>query len=179
MLVEVKDCIVDDRLDYLAKALFCLKRFATFRNITCDFNEAKKLVVFVAYRIKYRERPETGTVFADTPAFVFEASFLSGRLQRNCRQPSVLILSREKAGKVLAKNFLLLIALQTSSAGIPAYNVPFRVQHIERVIGNCLHQELQSPFIWQRFNGRLGGQNGSLGTFQVNTKRNDLVPSSL
>jgi len=138
--VKVKDCIVNDTLDQLSKPLFRRSRLAPFRHIPRDFNEPEEFACLVADRINYRESPKLGAVLTDPPTFALEPPLFGSILQYGSWEPSLLVLRRKKAGKMLAKDFRFLIALQLSSARVPGYNETFGVKEKERVINDGVDQ---------------------------------------
>jgi hypothetical protein len=58
----------------------------------------------------------------------------------------VLFLGRVEAREMLADNLVGFISLEAAGAGVPARDVPRRVEHVDRVIRHALDEQLEPAF---------------------------------
>jgi hypothetical protein len=136
------DRVINHAFDQLTKPRFALQEtlfgFAPLGHVTSDFGKTEENTLFIANGINDGKCPEIRPVLADTPALAFKTTFSCGNFQRNLWKATLSILVREKARKMLPDDFACLIALQAMGAGIPADDVAFGVQKIERVVNDSL-----------------------------------------
>src|SRR6185437_9538233 len=57
------------------------------------------------------------------------------------------LLSRIENRKMTADDFVGFVALETSRAGVPTSYVALRIQHVDRVIGDRLHEKPIAPLV--------------------------------
>jgi hypothetical protein len=115
--------------------------------------------VFVADCVEHDARPEARAILANSPAFGFVFALARGGLECPFRQAGGAILLGEEAAKMLADDFRRLIALDAFAPGVPAGDDPFRIEHIDRVIDDGLHQQAKisfGPFALLRFMADVG-----------------------
>ena len=102
--------------------------------VTRDLSVADKLTVRAANRIDQHVRPHQGTVLANAPPLLFEAAIGGRNVQSSGRQVRGPILFGVELGEVLPDDLVGRIALEALSAGVPARDIPLRVEHIDCVI---------------------------------------------
>jgi hypothetical protein len=95
----------------------------------------------VGYGLDQSVGEEPGAVLAQAPAFVLEAAFRGGGLQRSARKAARAIFGRVEEREMLAQDFFLLVSCDASSARIPVRHLPICVEHVDRVVGHALHQQ--------------------------------------
>ena len=122
----------------------------------------------VADRIDDDVCPEAAAVLAYTPAFGLEPAFASRRLERDPRYLPLLFLWRVKAGEMLPDDLARLIAFETPRALIPAANPPLQIEHINRVVGNALNQQLKPAARARRIFGVGHGASCDTGRMKSN-----------
>src|SRR5438309_1097279 len=80
-----------------------------------------------------------GSILAHSPAFIFKSPLFIGHLEFVIRPTPGDGVGRVKFGKMLADDFLGIIAFDTGSAGVPAHDVPGWVQKQYRVVLDAIH----------------------------------------
>jgi hypothetical protein len=152
----MKDGVVNDPLHQLPKAGLRLQcapfGLAPLCHVSRNLYEAQQLAIVTPDGIDYGECPKSRSIFANPPAFAFEASALSSNFQCVIGKTPILILGREKVVELSADHFLRLIPLETSGTGIPAYDLAFGIEQVEGVINYRIDQKLQPTLIWNFFN---------------------------
>ena len=145
--IEHVDRVVDDAVDQQAEATLALdERFAGImpvRDIAGDFSEPDERAGFVADRFDDSDGPKAFAVLAHTPAFRFIAAGSAGEFENLLRKTLPLILIGEKAREVLADDFCGLVTLDPLGAGIPGCDEPFRVDHVDGIVGQGLRQKAE------------------------------------
>jgi hypothetical protein len=134
-------------------------RGAAFRDVARDLGEAEQRAIGRADRVEHDAGPEARAVVAHAPAFAFEAAFVARRGQRPFGQAGGTVLVRIETREVLAHDLVGLVTLEALGASIPAADVAFRVQHVDRVVADAGHQQLVALLeVWQgRLSRRLQG----------------------
>src|SRR6185437_13472500 len=117
--------------------------FAPLGDVPCDLGKADQLAVFTD-RIDNDAGPEEGAVLADAPAFFLIATVLLGDRERARRLAVGAIGLGIEARKMLAENFRWVIALDALPADIPAGHHPDGVEHVQRIVGDILHQQAET-----------------------------------
>src|SRR6185312_10874758 len=95
-------------------------------------------------------RPEAAAVLAHAPAFAFEAAFFGRRRERALRPAGQAILFGVKTREILTDDFRRLVALDPLRAGIPARYDALRVDHVDRIVGDCIDEETVTRLIAER-----------------------------
>ena len=146
--IEQVDGVIDHTLNQHAETALAidqgLVRRLSLREVPGDLGKADKSAVLVMDGIKNGADPKPAAVLADPPTFGLKASDLPRNRQCPLRQPGVPVLRGEKARKVLADDFVRLIALHPLGAGIPAGDDALRGYHVDGVVDDALDQELEA-----------------------------------
>lgn len=87
--------------------------------------------------------PEAGAVLAITPSFVLDAAVAQSIGKLSARLVVVTVFLRVEIGKVLAHNFLLLVALEALCAGIPSGYMAGGVEHEDSIVLDCLDEDAE------------------------------------
>jgi hypothetical protein len=90
--------------------------------------------------------PETSTILSNTPSFLLEASFGRRSFKRSPRQVRGSVLLGVEAREMLTNNLCWLVALDYAARPDPACDVPFRGQHVDRVVRDALHEDAELLF---------------------------------
>src|ERR1700760_2749775 len=85
--------------------------------------------------------PELRTVLAHAPAFTLEPTSALGFGQRQSRDVLRTLSIGVKCRKMLTDDLIRLIAFKSLGAGIPTGHAPLAIQHVNRVISNCLNEQ--------------------------------------
>lgn len=85
--------------------------------------------------------PKTASIFTDAPALGLEATISLRGFERDPGNPLLAFLGSVKPRKMLADDFFRLIPLESLSACVPARHTPFRIEHVNRIIGDALDQQ--------------------------------------
>src|SRR6185312_13168207 len=85
--------------------------------------------------------PELSAVLPHAPAFSLEATRARSFLERQLRYILHPLCIGIKRREMAPDDFVCLVALETRGARIPADYVAARVQHVDRVVGDCLYEE--------------------------------------
>ena len=141
--------IVAHALDEHAEALLAFEQrplgLAPLGDVAGDLGEAEQRAVVVADRIDDGLRPEARAVLADPPALGLEPALLGGGLQDARRAgPPRWSSSVKKAREMPADDLVGLIALEAPRARIPGRDMPGRLEHVDRIIGDGVDQQLEA-----------------------------------
>src|ERR1700747_2613043 len=99
--------------------LQCPLHLHSFREIPRDFSETDQFAAIISNGGNDHICPKSGTIFTQTPAFVFESPFFCGNLQFPRWLAVAQIFFWVEAREVLAYNFRALICLDTFCPAIP------------------------------------------------------------
>src|ERR1700683_918120 len=113
----------------------------SFREIPRDFSETDQLAGIISNGRDDHICPKPGTIFTQTPAFVFESPFFCGDLQLPCWLAISQIFFWVEAREVFAYNFRTVIPLDTFCPLIPAPDVAVAVQHENCIILDPLYDQ--------------------------------------
>jgi len=142
------DGVVDHAVDQQAELLFAaaqgFARELLVADVARDLGEAEQLPFVVEDRVDDDRRPEMGAVLADAPPFRFVATLLQCRGERPFRHAGGAVRGRVEPGEMLAEDFGLRISLEAPRAGVPASHRAVGVEHIDRVVGDALDQQLHA-----------------------------------
>ena len=150
----------------LAGLLEPLLRLAALGDVARDLGEADDLAAIVADGIDDDMRPEAAAVLAHAPAFLLEAALAPGGVERLLRLAVAAVLLGVELREVAADDLVRQVALDPLRAGIPVGHAAFGVEHVDRVVGDALHQQAELLLaLPQRLLGRapLGQVAGDLG----------------
>jgi len=118
-------------------------------DVARDLGVAEQVAVLVMDRVDDDAGPETGAVLAHAPAlgFVFTLGKRGGQGAR--RQAAFAVFRRVETREVLPQDLGRLVALEAARAAVPAADVAFLVEHVDRVIANAGDQVLEALFFGQ------------------------------
>src|SRR5579863_9769423 len=154
--VELKNRVIDNRIDQLAKAgLALIKTFAgpkTFGYIAGDLGVTDEVAFIVEDGVQNGHRPKERPVLANTPALLLPAAVRGGCLESGVGKTCPSILLGKESCIWLPDNFRRAIPLQPLRAGVPGSDAPLRTDQIDGVIDNSINQKLKAPRIIQRLN---------------------------
>src|SRR5690606_17456493 len=80
----------------------------------------------------------------DAPAFIFERANVSSDLQLMLRQPARQRLGWIEARKVLADDFVGLVAFEALGAGVPGLYMTSGIQHENGVVTDAFNQQAKA-----------------------------------
>ena len=153
--VQHIDGVIGDPFHQQPEALLLLALRPQHRLLLCavagDFGVADKLSAVVAHGVDNNVRPERAAVFAVAPALIFETTGAIGRLQIFLRNKRFTILGAIEAGEVLADNLFGDITFSALRPGVPVYDQPVVIQHINGVVGHALHQQAETRLLFTLF----------------------------
>src|SRR5262249_6137028 len=143
--IQHEDGVVGNTLNQQSEQFFAFAQFRlsgpSLGQVPRDFGEADKFSLRRADRVDDDMGPELRAVLTNAPAFSLETAGtlrLRQRLSRDVLHPlGVGVEGREMS----ADNLIRLIALETSSAGIPTGDATVAVQHVDRVVSDRLDEE--------------------------------------
>jgi hypothetical protein len=146
--------VVDHALDEQAEAALALDQRlvggALLAHVAGDLGIPDQLAALSAHRVQHRVRPETAAVLANPPAFADRAPRRRGLGQQTLGRLRSAVLQGEEAGVGLAEHLLGRVAVDAGRACIPARYPAIRVEHVDGVVADGVHQQLKTPF-------RVGG----------------------
>ncbi len=120
-----------------------------FRYVARDLCEADQRSFVVMDSVHHHMGEKFPAVLAQAPTFHFETLLLGRNPQDAIRQAVGAVLGKEEAGEMIADDFLSRIAFETLRPGIPANDPALGIQHIQRVVGDRIDEQLE------RFSRRL------------------------
>ena len=115
--------------------------FTTLGDVTGDLGEADKPVLVIAYRIDDDACPKEGAILANAPALFLVAAAFQCKPERTRGPAGGLICAGVEAGEVLPDDFFRPVAFDALTTGIPVGNHAVGIEHIERIIGDAIHQQ--------------------------------------
>ena len=129
----------------------------------------------VADRVDDDAGPEARAVLAHAPAFGLEPSLARGGLERAARHARCPVLLGVEAREMLADDLVGAVALDALGAGIPVRDLALRVEHVDRVVGDALHQQAEPLLAFAAAPPRaclaLGDVAGDLGEAEQLARR--------
>ena len=145
--IEHVDGVVDDAFDEQPEAALALAQRLLgrhpFGDVAGDLGKADQAALAVADRLDDGVRPEAAAVLADPPPFGLEMPFRL-RLPEGVRRPAGgLVLGHEELREMLADDLARPIALELLRAGVPADDEAGRIEHVDRIVGDGVDQQLQ------------------------------------
>src|SRR5205814_6431722 len=114
-------------------------------HVAGDLGEADQLAVLVEEAIDDDAGPETRSVLAHPPGFIFVTPFARRRLERLRRPPGRAVLRRVEHADMPADDLVGAVALDPLAAEVPVGDPPLRVEHVDSVVGDPLHQQAELP----------------------------------
>src|SRR5712664_1172769 len=125
-----------------------------FSYVAGDFGVANQLSIIVADGVDDDVGPKLAAALADAPAFFFQSTIPLGGFQHLLRLAGFPIFVRVEYREVFSDNFLGRIPFDAVRTKIPVRHNAFRVEQVNGVVGNTLHQqpELLLAFL-ERFLG--------------------------
>jgi hypothetical protein len=146
--VEHEDRVVGDRVDELVEARLggveLLVGGALRRQVTRHLREAGDLAVLVLERRDDDAGPEARAVLAYAKALVLEAPLAEHRREDRLRPARGALLGRVEDGEVLSDDLLRLVPLDLLRAEVPGGDVPGRVEHEDRVVGDGVDELVEA-----------------------------------
>ena len=115
-------------------------------DVTRDLGEADQPAVIVTDRVDDDIRPEAAAVLANPQPFVLEPALAGGDRQAALRQADGAILVGVELGEVLTDNFIGGVALEALAAEVPVGDQSVGIEHVDRVVGDPLHQQPEPLF---------------------------------
>src|SRR6266516_3428518 len=97
-------------------------------------------------RIDHDACPEPTAILADAPALGLMTPFGRRSQERAHGQVLPLVFLRVEARVVLSDDLFGAITLDAFGSAIPSRDSSMRIEHEDRVILDCLHQQLEMPF---------------------------------
>src|SRR5262249_44758875 len=132
------------RLKRAAARLFeHLLRLPPHGDVSCHFGKSDQFSTLVVDRIDQHAGPEFAAVLAQTPTFPLVLSCLLGLTKRARRDVCLAIFRRVEPGEVLSNDFMWTITLDALRATVPARDASLRIEHVDRVVLDRLHEELE------------------------------------
>ena len=138
-----------DRLHFLClrqRGAGLFKRFfgaPLFGHVAGDLGEPDELAVGIENAVDNHTGPEPSAVLADAPALALVAALPRGDLQRAGRDAGGAILRHVELREMAADNLLRPVTFDAFAAEVPVCDVAPRVDHVDRVIGDALHQHAE------------------------------------
>src|ERR1700722_7848330 len=152
------DGVIDHALDQQAEATLAFEKLVlpscAFGNVTNHFGEADQLARGIPHRLKHGQYPQASSILPGTPALIFRATKLRRFLEDPLRNAVGPVIWTEEAGEVLANDIAGGITGMLFGAGIPACDNAIRVQHVDRVIGKGINQQLHALLVAYRMGWR-------------------------
>src|SRR5690606_5979377 len=110
-------------------------------DVTGDLGEADQLAV-LPDRVDQDMGTEPAAVLAHPPALGLVTAIARGDAERTLRFAALDVLLRIEPREVLADHLGIGIALDPLAAGVPAQDGARCIEHVDRVIGNALQQQV-------------------------------------
>src|ERR1051325_572721 len=126
-----------DFLGLFPQLLFYL---TTLGQVASDFAESQQFPILITQRRYHDVRPKSAAVFANTPAFVFEAPFAFGYFELHFSLALFDVLFGIKARKMLSDHLVGLPTFEAFCRGVPTQYSALRVQHYDSVILDTVDQ---------------------------------------
>ena len=143
--VEHVDCVVGDALDEQPEPPLGVEQrelcLPLRRHVARDLGEADELAVRAVDPVEHDARPEARAVLAHPPAFALELALAPGGFEHLLRQACLSVLLGVEAGEMLADDLVGLEALDARGAGVPACHMATRIQHVDRIVDDRLHEQ--------------------------------------
>ncbi len=114
-----------------------------FGDVAGDLGETQDRTVIAVDGVDDDMCPEPCAVLALSPAFLFEAAFASGGIEADLRFAALPILFGIELREVLADDLVGGISLDALGASIPIADIALRIEHVERVVRDALHEQLK------------------------------------
>ena len=130
--------------DRLARLLQCLGRLAPFGEVAGDLGKAQQFAGRIADRIDHDAGPETGAILADAPALRLEPAFALGGVERTGGEAGHAVFLRIEAGEILTHNLFGAVALEPFGTAVPAGDRADRVDHVDGIVSDALHQQAEA-----------------------------------
>ncbi len=111
-----------------------------FGHVAGNLGEAEQLAFGIEDAIDHDTGPEAAAVLAHAPAFALVASLFGGDRQCPRRGAGRAVLLRIELREMPADDLVGGVALDTLAAEVPIRDVALRVDHVDRVIDDPLHQ---------------------------------------
>src|SRR3984957_12731557 len=140
--------------------------FATLGDVTRDLGETDQPVLVVAYRVDDDACPEKGAILANAPTLFLVAAALPCKPERARGPAGGLICTGIEPREVLADDFFRAVAFDALTTGVPVGNQAGRIDHVEGIIGDTIHQQPKMPLALPEGVGGLvpfGNVAGNLG----------------
>ena len=115
-------------------------------HVAGDLGEAEQLSVLVEDPVDHDAGPEPRPVLAQPPAFALEPPLARGGSDLAFGFASGAVFRGEKDREMPPDDFVRGIALDPLAAEVPVRDAAFRIEHVDRVIGDALHQDAK-PFL--------------------------------
>ena len=145
--IEHVDRVVDHALDEQPQLFLAVVqlgfRLPALAEIARDLGVADQRAGRAADRVDDDMGPEAAAVLAHAPALGLELAGLARRRQRTGGKAGRAILRRIELREMPADDLWRLVSLEALRAGVPARDVAFGVEHVDRVVGDRADKQLE------------------------------------
>ena len=115
-------------------------------DVAGNFGEPDQGAVLVADGVDHDQRPETAAVLAHAPAFALVVALARRGGEHARRQTGRAILAGVEPGEMLSDHLGRAVALEVLGPGVPVDDDARRIEHVDGVVLDRLHQEAKAPF---------------------------------
>src|SRR4029450_12776251 len=118
--------------------------FPALADVARDLGEADQPPLPVGDAIDHRAGPKARTILAHAPALGLELAAVAGYAQRPLGSARLAVFLGVEATVVLADDVLGGIALDALGPGVPIVDDATRIEHVDRVVGDAVHEQLET-----------------------------------
>ncbi len=114
------------------------------------------IAVGIVDRVEHGVDPEAAAILSKAPALGLITALRLGETKCPLRLPGFAVLWREEDGEVPADDLVRGIALEPLCAGIPRRNPARWIEHVDRIIGDGIDEQLETLLLGEAIKVRHG-----------------------